>query len=183
MKLKGGKELDAFLAAFPARLQKGAVRAALTAAARPVRDQARANVPSESGKLRKSIKTGSPKIEQDGSVSVRVKLQGEHSFLGHFMEYGVAPHFINAGDAGLSPRKLTQKARREGMSEDAGVLKIGGAFVSGTVLHPGFAAKPFLRPALDAKAQDAVKAFGDRLASYLQSKTGFSAPITLEVDE
>lgn len=183
IKLKGGKELLAFLDAFPARLQKGAVRSALTAAARPVRDQARANAPRESGKLAKSIKTGSPKVEQDGTVAIKVRLQGEHSFLGHFFEYGVAPHFIRAGDSGLSSRKLTQKFNREGGTADGDALKIGDNFITGAVMHPGFAAKPFMRPALDVKAEEAINAFGGRVRSYLKDKTGFTAPAVLEVDE
>lgn len=183
MKLKGGKELLSFLDAFPARLQKGAARSGLTAAAKPVRDQARSNAPRESGKLAKSIKTGSPKVNQDGTVTISVRLSGEHSFLGHFFEYGVAPHFIRAGDSGLSARKLTQKFNREGSARTDGALKIGDNYVTGAVLHPGFAARPFLRPALDMKAEEAVNAFGERLRSYLKDKTGFTAPAVLEVDE
>ncbi|MCK0531770.1 HK97-gp10 family putative phage morphogenesis protein [Sphingobium agri] len=182
--MKGGKDLAAFLQAFPAHIQKGAVRSALTAAAKPVRDQARANAPRKSGKLAKAIKTSSPKVEQDGRVTIKVQLKGQHSYLGHFIEYGVRPHFISAGDSDLSARKLTQKARREGSSEEGGVLKIGDTFVSGVVMHPGIAAKPFLRPALDARADDAVRAFGDRIRTYLKDKSGLTAPAILtEVEE
>ncbi|CAD7335312.1 HK97 gp10 family phage protein [Sphingomonadales bacterium 56] len=184
IKMKGGQELSAFLQALPERLQKGAVRSALTAAAKPIRDQARANAPRESGKLAKAIKTGSPKVEPDGTVRIKVRLSGEHSFLGIFHEYGVRPHFIAAGDSDLSPRKLTQKARREGSSESGGVLKVGDAFVSGGVMHPGIPARPFMRPALDTAADEATQAFADRLRSYLKSKTGFTAPAVLtEVEE
>lgn len=184
--LKGGKELSDFLGAFPTRLQKGAVRAGLTAAARPIRDQARANAPRESGKLARAIRTGSPKVQPDGTVTIKVRMKGAHAYIGLFMEYGVAPHFITAGDSQLSARKLTNKLKAQenhGLSSDGQVMKIGGGFVSGAVLHPGFAAKPFLRPALDAKADEAIKAFGDRITSYLKSKTGFTAPAVLEVDE
>lgn len=182
--MKGGKELAAFLQAFPARIQKGAIRSALTAAAKPIRDQARANAPRESGLLAKSIRTGSPKVEQDGRVTIKVRLVGKHSFLGPFIEYGVRPHFISAGDSGLSARKLTQKAAREGSTAESGVLKIGNAFVSGGVMHPGITAKPFLRPALDKMADTATQAFADRLRSYLKNKSGLTAPAVLtEVEE
>lgn len=181
IEMKGLKETMAFLEAFPKRIQNGAVRSALTAAARPVRDQARANAPRETGKMAKAIKTGAPKINQDGTVSIRVRLRGEHSYLGWFHEYGVRPHFISAGDSGLSARKLTTKARNGSSSDvDTGALKIGDNYVTGTVLHPGFAARPFLRPALDMKAQEAVTAFADRLRSYLKDKTGFTAPARLD---
>ncbi|HKY80271.1 MAG TPA: HK97-gp10 family putative phage morphogenesis protein [Sphingobium sp.] len=182
--MKGLKETMAFLEAFPARIQKGAVRSALTAAAKPVRDQARANAPRESGMMAKAIKTGSPRVEQDGTVSIKVRLAGPHSYIGHFIEHGVAPHFISAGDSVLSARTLTQKLNRDGSEGDAGAMKIGDTFVTGAVPHPGFAAKPFMRPALDTKADEAVQAFGDRLRSYLKDKTGFTAPARLdEVEE
>lgn len=183
--MKGMKELDEFLSVFPVKLQKNAIRSSLTAAAKPVRDEARARAERKTGKLARSIKTSSPKINPDGTISVKVKLQGEHSYLGWFQEYGVAPHFIRAGDSGKSPRLLTKAAKRGDVTGDVatGHLKIGENIISGEVFHPGRAARPFLRPALDTRAKDAVQAFGDRLASYLKNKTGFSAPAVLEVDE
>lgn len=185
MPVKGLKETMAFLEAFPERIRKGAVRSALTAAAKPVRDQARANAPRDTGKMAKAIKTGAPRVNQDGTVSIRVRLAGEHSYLGWFHEYGVAPHFIAAGNSGKSARLLTRTMRKGGSSDVApGVLKIGENFVTGAVLHPGFPARPFLRPALDSRATDALEAFQDRLRSYLKDKTGFTAPARLdEVDE
>ena len=55
--LKGGPELLQFIEAFPAKLQKGAVRAGLTAAAKPIRDQARANIRKKSGATAKASKS------------------------------------------------------------------------------------------------------------------------------
>lgn len=182
--VKGLAELDRFLAVLPGNMEKQAYRSGLTAAAAPIRDEARLRAPKESGKMAKAIKTGSPRQNEDGTFSVFIRLDGEHSFLGLFHEYGVSPHFIAAGDSGLSPRLLTRRgkggidvvARRQG--DDAPeVLKIGNAFVTGGVQHPGHAAHPFMRPALDAKADAAVKAFGDRIRAYLEGKTGFAAPI------
>lgn len=184
LQVKGLKETMEFLENFPKRIQTGAVRSALTAAAKPVRDQARTNAPRETGKLAKAIKTGSPKVNQDGTVSINVRLRGEHSYLGIFHEYGVSPHFISAGNSGKSPRLLTRAANRDGMEKAGSALKIGNNYVTGAVLHPGFAPRPFMRPALDMKAQEAIDAFGARLASYLKDKTGFSAPARLdEVEE
>lgn len=187
--LKGGKELMEFLEAFPTKLQKGALRAGATAAAKPIRDQARANA---KGRIKKTIKTSSPRIDQNGTLSVKVQLRGPNAFIGTFLEYGVAPHIIAPRDARpmgannkpMSNRLLTKAGKRGGITDaGGGVLKIGEHFVAGAVQHPGFAAKPFLRPALDTKADEAIKAFGERLRSYLQSKTAFTAPVTLEVDE
>lgn len=181
--LKGGADLAAFLDAFPKKLQNGAIRSGATAAAKPIRDQARANAPRKTGKLAKAVKTGSPRV--DGSqVRIRVRLAGEHSFLGMFFEYGVRPHYITAGDSGKSPRLLTRAARDGGASDvEAGKLKIGDNYITGAVLHPGITAQPFMRPALDARANEAIKAFGARVQSYLKDKSGLTAPATLDVDD
>lgn len=183
-RLKGGPELLAFLEAFPAKLQKGALKSAMIAGARVVRDEARANVPSKSGLLRKAIKTSSPRAFTGGAASVKVKLLGKHSHLGHWMEYGVAPHFIAAGSSDMSARRLTKAAMRGDLVGDVATqsLKINGQFVTGAVLHPGFAAKPFLRPALDRKQVEVINAIGERLREYLKNKTGFTAPVTLTAD-
>lgn len=175
--VSGLKQLDAYLSALPMNLQKGAIRAGLTAAARPVRDEARTLAPKNTGAMAKAIKTGSPRQNQDGTFSISIRLDGRHSFLGLFHEYGVRPHIINAADSGLSARKLTQKLRREGSTDEDGALKIGDNFVSGVIQHPGHRAHPFMRPALDAKADEAVRAFADRIRSYIEGKTGFTAPL------
>lgn len=185
--LKGGKELSAFLAAFPKKLQDGAVRSALTAAAKPIRDQARALAPRQTGELARSIKTGSPKVNSDGTVSIKVRTDpknNNHAFLGLFFEYGTAPHFISPGDSGKSVRLLNRAALRDGANSDvaSGKMRVGNLWVTGAVMHPGMAARPFMRPALDMKANEAINAFGARVQSYLSGKTGFTAP-TLEVDD
>lgn len=177
--VKGLKQLDDFLAAFPVKLQKGAVRAGLTAAGGVVRDEARARAPKKTGKMARSIRTGSPKVNQNGTISVKVRAdpKAQHAFIAHWIEYGVSPHFIRAGDSGMSPRLLTRAANNGGTSDVAtGAMKINGNFVTGTILHPGFAPRPFLRSALDTKAQEAVKAFAGRIQDYLKGKTGFTAP-------
>lgn len=181
--VKGIKETMAFLEAFPMRIQKGAVRSGLTAAAKPVRDEARLNAARASGKMAKAIKTGSPKVEEGGRVTIKVRLAGPHSFLGKFIESGVAPHLIARTGAGQG-RVAVRKAF-EGRGEvEGGVMKIGDDFVSGIIQHPGFAAKPFMRPALDTKAEEAVQAFAGRIRTYLKDKTGFTAPAQLdEVEE
>jgi hypothetical protein len=62
-----------------------------------------------------------------------------------------------------------------------GSLTIGGNFVGPVVMHPGHAAKPFLRPALDQKAEEAVNAMGAYIAHRVQFGN-LKAP-NLEVDD
>lgn len=169
--VKGLAELDKYLSHFPRNLQTGAYRAGLTAAARVIRDEARLRAPKRTGQMARSIKSGSARRNQDGSFSISVRLQGPHAFIGVFHEYGVQPHYITAGESNLSARKLTQKVRREG------AMKIGENYITGAILHPGHAPRPFMRPALDSAAQEAVMAFRDRIVAYMEKKTGFLAPL------
>lgn len=169
-RLDGQKALKEFLRAMPDKLRKGAVRSGLSAAAAVYRDEARVRVPVKSGKLRKAIKSGKSNVNQDGSVSIRVRLRGDHAYLGLFLEYGVAGHLI-------APRE-----GKKGEDQSGGALKIGNQFVAGQVEHPGFAAQPFLRPAFDASHDRAYKAFERKIVDYLQKRTGITAPVDDEGD-
>lgn len=182
--VKGLKELDAFLSALPKKLETGAYRAGLTAAAAVVRDEAKLRAPKRTGKMARAIRSSSPRKNQDGTFSIKVYVDGrrEHGFLGIFHEYGVSPHFIKAGDAGMSAKLLSRASRRGDVTGEVATkkLKIGDNYISGSVIHPGHAAQPFMRPALDAKWQQAVEAFRVRIIRYIEGKTGFNAGAVLD---
>lgn len=180
--VKGLAELDRYLSALPKNMQKGAYRAGLVAAARPIRDEARLLAPKETGKMAKAIKTGAARQNPDGTFSITIRLDGEHSYLGLFQEYGVAAHLIKVAED-IKPTKTKKDGRVVPLSigkinrmVDVGSLVIGENFVGPMVHHPGHAAHPFMRPALDAKADEAVKAFAGRIRDYIEGKTGFAAP-------
>lgn len=175
--VSGLRELDRFLSALPKNMQKGAYRAGLTAAAAVVRDEARQRAPKDSGKMAASIKSGSARQNEDGSFSITVGPRDkEHAFLGMFHEFGVQPHYIASTGKGQG-RVAVRKAAAGNGTVDTKVMKIGDDFVSGIVLHPGHIARPFMRPALDIKADEAVQAFAARIRAYLEDKTGFAAPV------
>lgn len=174
--VKGLKELDAYLSAFPAKMQKQAYRSALVAAAAPIRDEARLLAPKQTGRMAKSIKTGSARQNQDGTFQVSIRLDGPHAFLGVMHEYGVAPHLIASTGKGEG-RVAVRKASEGTGTVQNGVMKIGDDFVSGIISHPGHRAHPFMRPALDNKAQEAVKAFAGKIREFMEGKTGFVAPL------
>ncbi len=159
-KIKAGREVSALLQQLPVEVEKKILRNALAAGVRVLRDEARARVPSQSGKLRKSIRTS--RDTKGGRIVAKVRLKGRHSYLGVFMEYGVAPHLIAAGGSLRS-------------------LKIDGKFAGKVVQHPGVAAKAFMGPAVDARGQDAVTAAADYITRYLQFGA-ISAP-TIAVDD
>ncbi len=179
--LKGGKELDMYLSHFQRDMQSAAIRAGLVAAAGPPLQEARQRARKRSGKMARAIKKGSARDNRDGTFSITIGMKGEHGFLGLFWHYGVAPHFLQGGDSGISPRLLTRRGRqagidiagRKGTGEgEQEVLNIGGKYVTGAVFHPGLPADPFLTVALDLRAADAVDAFGKRIREWIEGKTG-----------
>jgi len=79
---------------------------------------------------------------------------------------------------GAGQGKVAIRKAAEGKGKvDLRPMKIGDRFVSGIIHHPGHSAHPFMRPALDAKVQEAVQAFATRIRAFLEKKTGFAAPI------
>jgi hypothetical protein len=189
--LKGGPELLAFLDAFPKRLQNNAVKSGLRAAAAPPRDDARIRARKKSGKTAKSIKTGSPRVNEDGSISIRVRYdpKSKLAFVGRLQETGVRPHLIKAHDNDR-PTRTRRDGREEAVSMKklnqmvhAGSLVIGKNFVGPVVHHPGHSAQPALAPALEAKAGEAVNAMGMKIREYLSTRAGFTAPVTLSADD
>jgi HK97 gp10 family phage protein len=172
----GLKELDAYLSALPMNMQKGAYRAGLTAAAAVIRDEARLRAPRTTGALAKSIRSGSARRNADGSFSITVGPRGRQGFLGLFHEFGVRPHYI--ARTGKGEGRVAIRNAKEGRGTvKGGTMKIGDDFVSGIISHPGHRAQPFLRPALDIKADEAVQAFAQRIREYIEGKTGFAAPL------
>ena len=178
--VKGLKELDKFLSALPKNMQKNAYGTGLRRAAKVVQDEARLRAPKQTGRMAASIKYGSVHRTNEGySIFVRLDPKGNnHAFLGLFHEYGVAPHLIAATGKGEGRVALKKAAEGTG-TVNAGVMKIGENYVSGILQHPGHRAQPFMRPALDAKAQEAVAAFAEGIRGYLEGKTGFDAGVVM----
>lgn len=156
------KNMDALTRAlmqFPLRVQQNAAKRAMRQGANVIRDEARLKAPKKSGKLAASIKTS---VNTSGNLTVaKVRLRGDHAYLGRFIEYGVAAHFISAG-----AKKGDTISTRGGKGRKT--MKIGGDYVTGTILHPGFSPRPFMRPALDAKRSDATDAVRQVLSDWLR---------------
>lgn len=158
--ITGGAELQAFLDQLPAKMEANIMRSAMRQGANVIRDEIKQNVPVRSGDLRDSIKvsTGSRK----GVVKATVRVGNRKAWYAHLIEYtGAAAHSISA--------------------KGKGMLSFGG-FFSKSVQHPGMQAKPFVRPALDGRANDAIQAVGDQVRKRL-TKEGLSNAPTIEVDD
>ena len=149
VKVKGLADLNKFLQQLPAKVEQSVLRGALRAGANVVMAEAKANVPVDSGQLRDGLKVSTS--SRRGRVTAKVKATGKHAFIAPWLEYGTAAH------------KITAKKGKG--------LFFGGLFVKG-VQHPGSRPKPFLRPALDGRAQDAVVAAAQYMKRRLATKNG-----------
>jgi len=149
IRVKGLADLNKFLQQLPAKVEQSVLRGALRAGANVVMAEAKANVPVDSGQLRDGLKVSTN--SRRGRVTAKVKATGKHAFIAPWLEYGTAAH------------KITAKKGKG--------LFFGGLFVKG-VQHPGARPKPFLRPALDGRAQDAVVAAAQYMKRRLATKNG-----------
>ena len=144
---KGGKELAQLIN----MLGKDGVRLAdksLRFSMRPVRKTARQLAPKDTGQLRKSIVIKKKK----GTKNIRKYVVVTTDPKAHLIELGVARHTIS----------LKRKSDKQAM-------KVGGDFVKGEIDHPGIAAKPFLRPALEQNVQIILKEFSEKTESELEN--------------
>jgi len=147
--VKGKTDVKAYFAAIPPALEEKILRGAARRAAKVIADEAKLR--TQSSEVRDSIKIETRPAEQ-GRVVSKVKTQGPGAYLAPWEEYGTAPHYISVDDSqrkGMSVGRINRKAKE-------GVLVINGEPVGKTVLHPGARPHPFLRPALDLKAGEAI---------------------------
>lgn len=168
VKIKGMAELQQFLDQFAPKLQNNVLRGALRAGATVIAEEARANVPlgapstygterygDYAGALRDSIRTGSrmKNGRPVGYVKAGGRSKGADVFYAHIVEYtGAAAHGLGLKYGGL--RKIA----------------FGGK-VRNSIWHPGITPRPFLRPALDAKRDDAVAA----VAQYIKDRLSINS--------
>lgn len=155
----GGKALDDLLQTLPAKIEKNIMRTALSAGARVFRDEARRNVPKDSGALAESIRVTTR--TRKGQVSASVKAGNRMVYYAHMVEYGTRPHII-------VPKK--KKAM------------VAGEFVGKRISHPGDKPKPFMRPAADASFAAAVAAVQAKIRQRL-TKAGIEVPEQTPPDE
>jgi hypothetical protein len=155
-KINGGKEVADLLALLPVEVETNILGNGLMEGANLIRDEARSRVRKKSGLTEKTIKSARSK-SAEGQVVAKVKLKGKHAFVGYFLEHGVAAHqiWVHSGKESLV---------------------VNGVPIGKMARHPGFAPMPFMRPALDARAGDAVQAVVGYLTRYL-SWGSISAPI------
>ena len=152
--IKGGKELILALRGFPVKIERQVMQVALLDGAKVIAKEVRKNVPKDSGDLKRSIKVlrGKDK-KQKGQVAARVRAGDKKAFYAHMIEYGTAAHVIK----GKKGNNLIFTA------SDGKSVNIR------SVNHPGISAHPFMRPAIDTKEKEAVRAVGNRIGEFLRT--------------
>jgi HK97 gp10 family phage protein len=149
--ITGGDELLAQLQDLPAKIERNVMRGALRAGAKMIADEAKQLCPVGTdvpkghvqGALRDSIRV-SVKVS-GGLITASVKAGNAQAFYAHMVEFGTARHFI--------------KPKNRKSLFVAGLLRE-------SVDHPGAKKKPFMRPAADGAASQAV----DAIVQYLQNR-------------
>lgn len=158
--IKGLPELQKFLDAFPAKVEKNILRGALRAGMAVVRPFAQQRIHSVSGELAAGLKLGTR--VRNGKAIAFVRTSGPHGFVARWVEYGTKAHFIEAGPGG--------------------VLQFPDGGVATGVLHPGALPHPFLRPALDSEAEAAVVAAAEHMKKRLTKEGLDTSDVTIEVE-
>lgn len=161
--VKGLSDLAVFLDQLVPKLQRNVMRQALRAGLKPVQDEAKATTQfaDKTGALRKGLKISTR--AKSGVVTASLKAKGKHAFLAVYIEYGTVAHRINA--------------------KKGAALSFNGSALQ-SVDHPGQKARPFLRPALDARASDAVVAAAQYIKERLSTKEGLdTSGVMIQSDE
>lgn len=184
-RFKGGKELQDMLNTLPAKLERNIMRSALRAGAAVIRDAAREKIDDDTGELAKSVRVSTR--AKRGEVSATVKAGNKKAFYAHMVEFGTAPHLVEVRDEDRPTRKTRKGEKSVSIGTmnrmiKRGSLQIGENFVGPAVMHPGAKPKPFMRPAIDEKQSEAIRAVGEQIRKRL-TKEGLNAPGGLEVDD
>ena len=149
--IKGFKELDEALKQFPIKLQRNILRHAVKQGANVIKRAAIAMAPvGKTGKLRRAIKVGVGKKRKNiYAVTYIVGLNKKLAWYGRLVEMGAAAHII--------------KIRRKK------ALTIDDKIVGTVVKHPGIVhRKPFMRPAIDNYAGQAILAIKNDLIQGIE---------------
>ncbi|MDA8256445.1 MAG: HK97 gp10 family phage protein [Betaproteobacteria bacterium] len=139
IKISGLAELQTLLDELPAKIESNIVRGGLRTAAKVVELEARRLCPiGKTSALRDSIHVSMR--AKHGHISATIKAGGAKAFYAHMVEYGTARHWI--------------KPKNRKSLFVAGLMKEA-------VDHPGAKKEPFMRPAIDGKAADAIQTMAD----------------------
>lgn len=168
VKVSGLAELQKMLDELPAKIEANIVRGGLRTGANVIKEEAQRLVPVDEGDLKDSIRVSMR--SRKGRVQASIKAGNAKAFYAHMVEFGSARHWIKATK---KPGRMTRKGMKDysigtmnRIAKAGGSLVIGKSFVGDEIIHPGAQKKPFMRPAIDNKAEEAIEA----MANYLRDR-------------
>lgn len=148
VRIEGLAELHKLMQELPAKLEANVLRGGMRAGAKVIEAEARRLAPVGTGKaageMRDSVRTSVR--SRNGKVEATVKAGGKKAWYARLVEFGTAAHLIRP--------KNRKSLFFAGLAREQ-------------VNHPGAKKKPFMRPALDAKAQQAMQTLADYLRNRL----------------
>jgi HK97 gp10 family phage protein len=174
-RIKGLEQIALALAQVPFKVERNIIRGGMRAGVKVIAADAKERVHSRSGRLAKSIRFGVSKIKGTRGDFIAYVRAGSSNkakrdravWWAHMVEKGTASHVI--------------------IPKRAGAMLLGGkgARPVDKVLHPGASPRPFMRPALDTQARNAVLAMGAYMRQRLRTKHGLDTPdlVPFDADE
>lgn len=171
-RVKGLDDFSRTMDEFPDRLLRNVARGAFRAGMKPVLEQTKQNAPVRTGRLRDSLHITTDAKGTSVMAAVRTR-----DYVARFVEFGTRAHMISVReeDRPVNWRRSARLGRvvRVSMTTiNRAALKIGSWFAK-SVRHPGASPRPFLRPALDARAQDALAAAAEYMRNRLATRESF----------
>lgn len=205
--VRGLAQLNKLLQELPVKLERNVVRGALRAGAMVIQKQAKANAPvgkppGRSARLyglypgalrdsiRVSVRTSRGTVIASVKAGGKIKKSGVVVFHAGWVEFGTKPHLISVAEnerpinLGLTSKLgVLTRVSMTTINRRIRSLLIGSNFVGPTVSHPGATARPYLRPALDTQATNAVIAAAEYMKKRLATKEGLNtADIVIEAE-
>jgi HK97 gp10 family phage protein len=160
MAVLGADALLAQLKSLRKEMGKPALRRAVRAGARPVRDAARSLVPRRTGAAARKIVVAEGRTENIGTLPIATARIGfrKSAYYLRFLERGARPHMIAVYTAYLHRRTGVQRINTGRRGSKQVLRTAQGEFLGQSVIHPGVRARPFLSPALRSAQDNALVA-------------------------
>jgi HK97 gp10 family phage protein len=169
IQIKGLRELDAILKAFPARLEKNVLRTALRQSANVLRDAAKARAPSQG--IAKNITVRSLKSAPQTVYMATAVNKTRDSYHARFLEFGTASYYQGLNTKPASEYAIKPKRKKALMFEVGGEAGSTKIFAS-KIISKGAAPKPFMRPAIDASLNEMINVFKLAIKLRIQMEFG-----------
>lgn len=175
--INGLKELNKALQELPVNIERNILSSAINQGTNVILKQTRLMAPTQDikkqlqsrvlkakrGEVIREIYIQSPRDIKKRKNGEKPKKAPKDLFYARFFEFGTASYYTGKGQTVGGPYKVPKKS---------GKYRIGKNTRGGQFTHPGIKPRPFLRPSLDLKSQEAIKAMATVIRLRLAMETG-----------